>query len=157
MRKLPSKIKQIKGTYRKCRENQLEPEFILLSALPDPPIYLSEKGRQIYYSTAKELQEKGLLNGQNFNLFVMYVIELATYFEAREQLSKSPILIKSALNEPRVNPYFKIMNQSLMNSLKIGVEFGLTPVSQSKVSAQSPAKDPKLLKLQAMETKNAKR
>ena len=148
-RRLPTVIKAAKGTLRADRTNPNEPEYILLHEIPDPPPYLSEAGRKVYFTTAAELQELGLLNAQNFSLFVGYCIQLSTYFHAREELAKSPLIIKSSLGEPRANPYIKIANDSLMTALKIGAEFGITPATAGKVSTSKiKTTDPKQAKLE---------
>lgn len=151
MKRLPTQIKQARGTLRKCRENPNEPEYVLLHEIPDPPPYLSEAGRKVYFTTAEELLKIGVLSRVSFTLFVMYCIEVDKYYQACKELSKAPMIIKNSMNEPRVNPWQRIANESLYNSIRLAGEFGLSPSTAGKVTATGFKEiDPKAEKLKKM-------
>ena len=134
-KKLPTAVKAAKGTLQACRENPDEPNYITLHELPDPPKYLNKIGKAEYYSAANELQHLGILNNVNFNLFVAYCTQVAVYFDAIERLHESGSVIVDASENPKVNPFMRVANDSLANMIRIACEFGITPASASKVNA----------------------
>jgi P27 family predicted phage terminase small subunit len=134
-KRLPTAMKAAKGTLQPCRTNDDEPNYIALSELPDPPEYLSQTGRDVYYGTAGDLQEYGILNRINFTIFVMYCTQVAIYYDAIENIHKTGVIIQDAGGGPRINPYVKIANDSLAALMRVACEFGLTPASASKVNA----------------------
>jgi P27 family predicted phage terminase small subunit len=139
----PTAVKVISGTARADRINSNEPDYVLLRDIPEPPKYLSKVGRDVYYSTAEELLKLGILNRVSLSIFVMYCGQVAIHFEAIEKLSQTALLISDKGDNPKINPYIKIANDSLMASVRIACEFGITPASSSKVSAVKSDSDVK--------------
>jgi P27 family predicted phage terminase small subunit len=136
-RTVPTKIKAAKGTLRKDRTNFNEPNYLIVREIPDPPEYLDEVGRKVYYSTAEELLRLGLLTNISLPLFVIYCVEISRYYEALKQLSTSPLIIKGTNGgDPKPNPWIKIANTALLNATKLAGEFGITPATSGKVSVK---------------------
>jgi P27 family predicted phage terminase small subunit len=142
-KRLPQKVKQARQTLRYCRENDNEPTFVLTQEIPDPPKYLSKVGRDVYYSTASELLSFGILTRVSLSLFVMYCIEVAVYFDAMERVYKESFVLVNKQGNFVPNPWIKIANDSLMATVRIATEFGITPASASKVNAINPGESDK--------------
>ena len=138
-RALPTEIKKAKGTLRLCRTNPSEPQYPKVSGLPDPPLFLNEVGKQLYYETGNILIASGVLKVVNVPLLVTYCKEMEIYIDACEKINSSSmvrsVLIRTDQKVWQINPYRKIMNDALSNMLAIAREFGLTPASSSKVIA----------------------
>ena len=134
-KRIPTEVKQLKGTLRHVRQNDNEPEYILVREMPEPPEYLSEVGRSVYYSTAEELLKLGILSRVSLSIFVMYCAQVAINHEANMKIKKSGLVIVDKGDNPKINPYVKVANDSLMAAVRIACEFGLTPASASKVNA----------------------
>lgn len=148
-KRLPTVVKKSRGTLQPCRTNPNEPDYILVKELPDPPDWLNEDGKKIYYDTAEDLLKQRILTRISYPVFLMYCVEISKYFEASKQLKKTSMVYKSSTSEPKVNPWQRVANDSLSNSLRIASEFGLTPASSSKIDAE-PIKDEKMLALEKM-------
>ena len=142
-KKLPTRVKVMTGTYRKDRNNAAEPDYISQIQLPDPPGYLSEIGKDEYYSTASELLALGILSKVSFKLFIGYCTQVAIYFDAIEKVHKTGTVIISKSEDPKVNPYVRVANDALGLMIRLAVEFGITPASSSKVSVKENKEDAK--------------
>ena len=103
--------------------------------------------RDEYYSTASELLALGILQRVGFKLFVAYCTQVSIYFDAVERLHESGTVIVSKSDEPKINPYVKVLNDSLALMIRLACEFGITPASSSKVSV----KDVKNERMQLLE------
>jgi P27 family predicted phage terminase small subunit len=133
-KKLPTNLKVIKGTIRKVRENEKEPQFLILNELPEPPEYFSDYARKIYLETGLQLITNGILTKIDFEIFLAYITELARYKDSQMQLHKLGHILKID-NKPVVNPYLRVSEKSILILLRIACEFGLTPAARSKVNS----------------------
>jgi P27 family predicted phage terminase small subunit len=139
----PTELKRRSGTLQPCRTNDNEPDYVLASEIPDPPKYLSKIGRDVYYSTASELLQLGILTRISLTIFVAYCIEVARYYDAQEKLSKEGDRIKNRFDEWIINPLIKVANDALTSMTRLACEFGITPASSSKVKAIPRSKNTK--------------
>lgn len=147
---MPTVIKRARGTLQPCRTNPNEPDYVLIHEIPDPPEFLSEYGRKIYYSTAEELLKVNVLTKISLPVFIMYCTEISKYYEASQNLKKTSIVYKSSTSDPKVNPWQRVASETLGNIMRIATEFGLTPASSGKVNATPSKLDPKAEKLKRM-------
>lgn len=149
-KRVPTVIKQARGTLQPCRTNPNEPDYVLAHDIPDPPDFLSEYGRKVYYSTAEELLRVNVLTNISLPVFIMYCTEMSKYYEASQQLKKTSVVYKSSSSDPKVNPWQRVASDTLNNIMRIATEFGITPASAGKVKATPPILDPKAEKLKRM-------
>lgn len=145
-KRIPTTIKASRGTLQPCRTNPNEPDYILMGSVPEPPEWLGEVGRKIYFDTAADLLSQRILTRISYPMFLMYCVEVEKYLMAAEQLKKLSMVYKSATSEPKVNPWQRIASDSLANAMRIASEFGITPASSSKVKAE-PIQDAKMKEL----------
>jgi P27 family predicted phage terminase small subunit len=142
-KRLPTAVKDAKGTMKEYRRNPEEPDYVTFDAIPPPPPYVNGAGRDEYYRTAAELHAKGIMTQVSFRPFVAYCTQVAIYFDAVERLNETGTVIMDDKGQPRVNPYAKIANDALSLMLRLAVEFGLTPASSSKVHAREDVRSEK--------------
>ncbi len=138
-KKLPTALKQARGTLRKGRTNPNEPDFQKVDKLPPPPNFLAGEGLRIYEIAGAELLEKGVLTTVSMPLFIMFCNECETYFRAIHEIKTLTV----CSGEKR-NPLGIIAKDSLQNALKLGAEFGLSPASAGRVVAKNENFDPKM-------------
>ena len=138
-KKLPTEIKELKGTLQKCREldNQMKPEKIV--DLPYPPEYLNDDGKREWYAIIKEYNKLGMISKLDLSMLGLYCNEIATYIEMTNKLKdKDRIMVfknpDNSIKYAAQVPYQKIANDALAKALKIAIEFGLTPSSRTRIS-----------------------
>ena len=86
---------------------------------------------KIYYQTATLLNEQGRLKIEYCALLELYASSLAEYYKAIEALETEDIVITTKSGHSMPNPWISVKNKALENTLKIGVNFGLTPKSMA--------------------------
>lgn len=138
-KRLPTEIKKAQGTLQPCRTNIKEPQYPSVIGLPDPPDFLGERGKSIYYETGNILIQSGVLKQVNLVGLIAYAKESEVYFEAREKINSSGMVRSVTLTNGnkvwQINPYQKIANDALANIVRLACEFGITPASRSKIIA----------------------
>lgn len=138
-KKIPDEMKILRGTDQPVRMNDHKPEITFLSKLPPPPKNFSSKGKKLYKNVGDEFMTKKLLNKVNIYFFVAWCREMSIYFDAEDLIPDIRSRMKDDLNINdeilNTKKIHKISKEALMNALKIGVEFGMTPSSQSKIIA----------------------
>ena len=133
-KKLPTQLKAIKGTLQKCRENHNEPNLQLMKELPEPPEYFNEYARKVYLETGLELINNGIMSRVDFDIFLIYITELAKYKDAQIQINKTANVLKID-DKPAINPYIRVAEKSFQILMRVACEFGLTPAARSKVNS----------------------
>lgn len=113
---VPSKKKNLRGTYQKCREESRNTDISVVTKIPPAPRWLATTAKKLYRDHTEHLKFMQILDVVGLPLVVAYCIEMAAYLDG----------VKS--KKPR-----KETDPALANALKIGQMFGLDPVSKSKV------------------------
>jgi len=134
----PSALKVLQGTQRKDRVNKNEPKP---PAIKTPvPDYLSEIGKQAYAEFMEILHQMQIFTVADAPNLQQLVETWAEWRELNELVKKNGFTITqiTAAGEPMVRPNPEVMMRSdaskrLRNLL---TDFGMTPASRSKVSAQ---------------------
>ena len=141
--RIPTTIKAAQGTLQKCRSNLNEPVFFLLKTLPDPPDFFNEQARQIYNSTGLDLINQGILSGVGLPQFINYCYFTGAAMELMEMIKGQGY--SHYVKGKRVQNA-NIKTLSIFSSLarQFALEFGLTPVSSSKVSSTNKKSGSKL-------------
>ena len=113
-KKIPTKLKELRGTTRKDRMVENEMVVALVSELPDPPEWLSPIGQSEWTKVCSELYGKQMLHQIDLRLIESYCNAMSLHAQSV--------------------PYQKIANDALDRALKIAREFGLTPSSRTGIS-----------------------
>jgi P27 family predicted phage terminase small subunit len=111
---------------------------------PPPPKWFSPLAKRIYKDTTRQLMSQKVMTSVDFELLVAYCQEYSTYLDIMKKFqpgkdgkSEEEMVITNATKNGtshQVNPLFKIAQASLEKAKAIGVEFGLTPSSRSRVN-----------------------
>jgi P27 family predicted phage terminase small subunit len=132
-------LKVLKGTNQPSRINQNEMPVIVITKIPHPPKWFSPLARKIYKDCTRTLMASRILSKVDLQLLVAYCHEYSNYLEIMEKFDtdiEEQIVtsITKSGSIKQINPLFKIAMASLDRAKIIGVEFGLTPSSRSKVN-----------------------
>ena len=141
-RRLPTKTKVLKGTFRPCRHNQNEPAYE--PEIPECPKQLDETAKAEWARISKVLFDIGLLTGVDRAALAGYCQIYSRWIQAEQKLQESGSLTVDVGGNPKKNPLILIADNALDIMRRYLHEFGLTPASRSNVSAaerQKPVKD----------------
>ena len=141
-KKIPTKLKQLRGTTRPDRMVENEMVVALVAELPDPPEWLSVIGKNEWIKVCSELFGKQMLHQIDLRLIESYCNAMSLHIETEMMLrEKGRIQIykntDGTIKHAQSVPYQKIANDALDRALKIAREFGLTPSSRTSISAPS--------------------
>jgi len=128
-KKLPTKLKELKGTARAHRENPNEPEPEV--CVPDPPGHLSSVARAEWDRITRELVNIGIISLLDRATLAMICQTWGRILELEIEIREKGI----------VSPEMKALDREYEKFRKLAPEFGLTPASRSKVHAMIPKKD----------------
>tara|TARA_R100000781_G_C4030332_1_gene110378 strand:+ start:118 stop:594 length:477 start_codon:yes stop_codon:yes gene_type:complete len=139
-KKIPSKLKQMQGTEKKCRVIENEMQVDLVKEIPEVPDWLSEIGKKEWKKVTTQLYNLEMLHAVDLKLIEAYCNEISLYLECEMKLRKENRIdeFKSSqgdLLRRQASPLIKIKNDALNNSLRLAAQFGLTPVARASISA----------------------
>tara|TARA_B100000519_G_C13913127_1_gene283123 strand:+ start:61 stop:531 length:471 start_codon:yes stop_codon:yes gene_type:complete len=138
-KKVPTRMKELRGTTRKDRLVKNEMQVSLISEIPDPPQWLSDLGKIEWQKVCNELHGKQMLHHIDIRLIEAYANAMSLHIETemmlrekgRIQIYKNP---DGTIKHAQSVPYQKIANDALDRAFKIAKEFGLTPSARSNIS-----------------------
>ena len=136
----PTIMKLISGNPGKRPLNENEPMPESSKDLPAPPKYLSELAAIHWDKMAAQLHPLGLLTNADLDALARYCELHARWLLAQAQLIDHGLLIKAQNGFPVQSPYIAISNKCIELMNRIGIEFGLTPSSRSRISAPKKEK-----------------
>lgn len=137
-KKIPTKLKIVKGTHRHWRENPNEPDYP--TAIPQPPGHLSERAMAEWNEMSQILYDQGLLSIIDKACLAGYCQLYGRWAEAEASLKRTKQLIKTTSGNIIQNPLIGIANTAYKLMKDSLIEFGMTPASRSKVSAKKSKK-----------------
>jgi len=147
-KRVPTKLKIIRGTDQPCRMNPDEPEPDI--KIPKPPKGLTGFAAKEWKRAAALLEDLGLISDIDMCMFLAYCQSFGRWMEAEKKIKKEglfitiPIGIKKGkkgqedtiIFQIKKNPYLAIANDAKREATKYAVEFGMSPASRSKVKAE---------------------
>ena len=139
-KKTPTVLKEMYGTARADRVLENEMQVDLLSELPEAPDLLSEIGIAEWYKVTTQLFNLKMLHDVDQSLILAYCNEMSLYIESELELRENGRIdnFKNSNGElvrSQAKPLVKVKNDALANALKLAVQFGLTPVARTNISA----------------------
>ena len=145
-KKLPDKLKALRGTDQPCRmTGDAVSAGTAVAALPRSG--LKGTANPVFEVVATELIHTGLLDVVGVDLVVAYAREMGLYHDMMCDTEKEDYTIEVMTKHGTatvVNPKRKVAESALMNAKALAAEFGLTPASRSRVAAlvsNAPQKD----------------
>jgi P27 family predicted phage terminase small subunit len=133
MRKLPTELKILRGTLRKCRENKNEPKPEV--EIPDCPAHLTPEAKTEWRRLSKELHALGILTKLDRAVLAAYCQSWGRLVEAETHLRDEGPLIKTPGGFEQPSPWLAISSKALTHLKAFATQLGLTPVARSSVSA----------------------
>ncbi len=138
-RKKPTNIKVLHGTFRKDRNVTSEIQARPVKKIPPAPSWLDEAGRKEWKRVAKELHSMGLLTILDFTALEAYCVAYSRWQHAEKEIDINGFSYEYTNREGvqmmRKNPAVGIATESMKQMRMWLAEFGMTPSSRSKVSA----------------------
>ena len=135
---LPTQVKLLRGTAQRCRMNPDEPAPD--PSLPDAPTHLSPEAREEWDRVAGELYDLGVLSAVDRAALAAYCQAYGRWVAAERELRRedgSMNLISVTSNGNVIqNPLVGIANKSLELMHKSLTEFGMSPISRTRVGAK---------------------
>tara|TARA_R100001440_G_scaffold74718_1_gene100520 strand:- start:879 stop:1355 length:477 start_codon:yes stop_codon:yes gene_type:complete len=138
-KKLPTKVKELRGTLKKERVLDNEMQVAKVQSLPDAPEWLSDTAKEEWIKVCTELYNKQMLHYVDLRLIEAYCNSIALHIET-EKLLRVNGRVQVFKNEDgsikyaQSVPYQKIANDALDKALKIAREFGFTPSARTNIS-----------------------
>ena len=137
-KKIPSKLKMIKGTYRNGRENPDEP--FPDENIPEPPAMISGDALKEWNRITPELHANGLISNLDMALVVMYCKAWERYKKYEKIVEEKGELIKTVNGSIQMSPAMWVLNKAWEQVYKSSTEIGLSTQSRARIPAQKAGK-----------------
>ena len=138
LKRLPTKLKILKGTKQNCRENPNEPEYPV--EIPDAPDHLDKEALIEWGRVSHILYSMGLLSAIDRAMLAAYCESYSMWASASKQLQEQGLTVETTNGNMIQNPLVGIVNQSKKHMKDFASEFGMSPVSKARVSAKESGK-----------------
>lgn len=155
---LPRETLALRDTLRKDRER---PASVIGEAIKPDEVHercqvsglksATDRARKIYWSTVRKVAGQGMLDPAFCQQLLIYAIELDLLMKCEEDIRKNGMYLvvegkKGTFVCP--NPAVKQLHNAAEKVLKIGSNFGFSPVDRQRLKAQ--AEDPKAKSIKAI-------
>lgn len=136
---LPSKVKQLRGTTRKCREVVVDSAPTVQSLVDvKVPTHLTGEAKKIYAEKVQQLFAMGYLEEIDVDALTLYAWEYAELIKCQRQLQKDGYTIEEETKMGvtlKTHPLQKVVMQKLAAVNALGSQFGWSPVSRLRLRA----------------------
>ena len=138
----PTRLKILTGNRGKRPLNESEPDPPPVKNIRPPSTLTDKKARREWYKIAPILKDIGVLSEIDVMALAAYCQVYSRWIEAEENVRKLGMIIKTKTGYPVINPYLAVANTCLKQMRGYLSEFGMTPASRSRVTAdkQKPEK-----------------
>lgn len=137
----PTALKRLAGNPGKRKLPAREPQPT--REVPSCPEHLPPVARAEWARVSEELGRLGLLTGMDRAALGAYCSAYARWHDAQKILAKVGMTIETPNGMIMPSPYISIINKAVEQMVSIAAQFGMTPASRARVSAdQAPPKDP---------------
>lgn len=135
-KKVPTKLKIIRGTNQKCRMNpdEAQPD----PAIPSPPEHLSQTASVEWGRISQELYSLGLLSRIDRAALSAYCQVYGRWVEAENKIKEDGLVVTAPSGYAQQSAAVGIANKALELMHKYLTEFGMTPSARAKVRAEKP-------------------
>lgn len=132
-KRLPTALKIVKGTQRKCRLNPDEPAPGADNLAP--PDYISREALKHWPIIVTMLKDAGVASDMDAMALCALCEAVTTWVQATTEVRKHGLITEGKYG-PCANPSIKISNDASDRMMRILIEFGMTPSARSKVSGK---------------------
>ena len=137
-KKTPTKLKELKGSLRKCREVSNEMQTTNVVSMPKAPSFLNQQGADEWNLVTNELANIKMLHLTDLSILAAYCNEIGIYREIAQELqgnfTEQTVDKDGRLRSSKIAPKYKVMQNALQNAMKIATQFGFTPSSRASLS-----------------------
>ena len=137
-KKTPTKLKELKGSLRKCREVSNEMQTTNVVSMPQAPSFLNQHGADEWDLVTNELANIKMLHLTDLSILAAYCNEIGIYREIAQELqgnfTEQTVDKDGRLRSSKIAPKYKVMQNALQNAMKIATQFGFTPSSRASLS-----------------------
>jgi len=144
MREVSQDKKKAKGTYRNSRSKKA----IKMASIDQvvPPVELNKEAAEEWNAVVNLLQTEKIISDLDKKMLMVYCTEMAKYWEYSRQLEAESALLelkdkKGVVVNYMKNPLCDLANKALDNATKIATQFGLTPLSRTKLEVKEKPDD----------------
>lgn len=132
----PTALKVLEGNPGKREVNKNEPKYNLSDKTEKPPAWLGSEAKKEYKRIFPLLRKNGLVTDADFMALCAYCQSVDTWITA-EKLKRAEGIVSTTSKGTEVqHPAVNVANSALVNILKFGREFGLTPASRAGLNAE---------------------
>ena len=138
--KLPKEVKDLRGTKRKCRENESGAWIEQASSEVVVPADLKGDAAKIYKERVVMLYAMKLLQPIDVDALRLYSCAMASAIKLQKELDKEGFTVierdeDGQLCKVSVNPLAKVLKDMINTANTIGSQFGWSPVSRMRLQA----------------------
>ncbi len=140
----PTNIKRLMNNpgQRALPSNEPKPR----SRNPAPPSHLNEDGADEWVRVADELHALGILSGLDRAALAAYCQAYGRWVQSERALAKMTnkadgLIIKTVSGNMIQNPLVGVANKAMSDMMRYATEFGMTPSSRSRISAEGETSD----------------
>lgn len=152
----PRELLQLQGTLQPCRDR---PSSVIGEPVPVDKVHercqvsglksATDRARKIYWSTVRKVAGQGMLDPAFCQQLLIYAIELDLLMKCEEDIRKNGMYLvvegkKGTFVCP--NPAVKQLHNAAEKVLKIGSNFGFSPVDRQRLKVQAEAPKAKGIK-----------
>lgn len=130
----PTALKILQGNPGKRPLNKNEPKPERPKRIPTIPNHLRGAARYEWQRVCRELYDLGLLTTLDRAALAMYCSAYGTYAHAQKKIDELGDIYKTPKGAVVQNPYLGIRNRAIDQTLRLMVEFGMTPSARSRMS-----------------------
>ena len=143
--KKPTKIKELQGTIRKCREEENEMQVAQVVEMPEAPSFLNDDGAREWALVTNELANIKMLHLTDLSILSAYCHEMGTYYKIAKELggnyTERTYDKDGKLRASKISPLYKVMQNALQNAIKLASKFGFTPSDRASLSMPEQEKE----------------
>jgi P27 family predicted phage terminase small subunit len=137
-RKKPQALKKLQGTYRPDRDGGADDA--LSDKKPNCPAWLSKEAKSEWRRIANDLHDAGLLKYVDRAALAAYCEAYGRWQQAEKLVQEKGLLVKTKNGNVIQSPAVGVANVAMRDMLKLLKEFGMTPVSRSRLPAKAGEK-----------------
>ena len=137
-KRLPTAVKELKGTLEKSRLVNNEMATSQVVTMPDAPLFLNQEGADEWDIVSNELAKIKMLHLTDLSILAAYCNEMGIYRSISAELggnfTEQTVDKDGKLRMTKINPKYKVMQAALQNAIKLSTQFGFTPSSRASLS-----------------------
>lgn len=130
---IPTALKLVRGNPGRRPLPGNEPIARIGAKAPD---WLSDAAKEHWPLIAKQLTDAGILTELDAPALGLYCEAFVRWKHANEQVAKFGPVVKAPSGFPVQSPFLAISNRAWEQMLRMLIEFGMTPSSRSRITAE---------------------